>query len=195
MSFIGPVNLLTSRGSDDCNIFSIKNFDVSHAKYQNILEKLVYMRTFEELSIWVDRHTNGHKFIACPAHSSYEDRNSCLNHLQELLLRTIQGKNKRKDGRDLKLEKAEIISDYYSIASILASTAWSYWQTYHLSNGNACYCIKNDEKNQQKSELQKAQIEYIGAAISFEKARKKGAFQETLDFEETIKIIENNLEY
>lgn len=193
MSFFSPINLLNHEVKENFNIKLLKNHIVSHAKRENILQKLAFIETFEDLSQWVETNSNGQKFIACPAHSTYEDRNSCSNHLQELLLRTIKGKNKRKDGRDLKLEKAALKSDYYTIASILASAAWSYWQTYCLfTSGDAAFYAKNHQKNRQKVELQKAQIEYIGAAVGFEKARKKGAFQEILDFEETEEILENN---
>lgn len=174
------------------NINLVENFFVSHAKHQIILENLIFMSTFEELSSWVERHTNGQKFIACPANSSREDRESCLNHIQELVLKAIKGKNKRKDGRDLKLANAALCGDYYTIASILASAAWSYWQTYNiLNNGDFIFCAKNFEKNQQKIDFQRAQIKHIGAALSFEKARKKGALQEVLDFFETEEIFKN----
>lgn len=196
MSFVGPVNLLSHRGNY-CSIFSIKDISVSHAKQKNILQELALMSTFNELSQWVESTTSGQRYIASPSHTSHEDRNSCLNCLQELLLQAIQGRNiRRKDGRDLKLIKASNKGDYYTIASILASAAWSYWQTYFLFNsGDATFYAKNQQKNEEKNELQRAQIEHIGTAVSFQKARKKGAFQEVFDFDETIKIIENNLEY
>lgn len=92
--------------------------------------------------------------------------------------------------------KASETDDYYAIASILASAAWSYWQNYHLFiDGDTAFYANNHQKNEEKNELQRAQIEHIGTAVSFQKARKKGAFQEVFDFDETIKIIENNLEY
>ncbi len=191
MSFTGPRYLLNPSVKDDFSIFSIKKFDVSHAKRKELLRKLALMSTFNELSQWVESNTKGQRYIACPAHSSHEDRNSCLNHLQELLLQAIQGRNIRKDGRDLKLMKASLDGNYYTIASILASAAWSYWQTYLLNNGNAVFYAKNQKINQQKIELQKAQIEHIGAAVSFKKAHKNGALQEILDFFETDEIYNN----
>lgn len=163
-------------------------------KRENILLKLAFMSTFEEISSWVKANTNGQKYIACSSHATLEDRNSCLNCVQELLYQAVKGVNKRKDGRDLKLTKAAKVGDYYTIASILASAAWSYWQTYLFASGNAVFCAKNHQKNQQKIEFQKAQIEHIGAAIGFQKARKKGAYQEIIDFEETIKIVEDIFE-
>ena len=190
MSFVGPVNLLSHRGNY-CSIFSIKDISVSHAKRNNVLLNLSYIDTFDGLSKWVETCTSGEKFIACPVNTSYEDRNSCLNHVQELIINAIKGINKRKDGRDLKLLVASNKGDYYTIASILASAAWSYWQTYLLFNGNATFYAKNHEKNQQKIDLQKAQIEHIGAAVSFKKAHKKGAFQEIFDFFETEEIFKN----
>lgn len=190
MSFVGPCLLLSHRG-EYSTIFSIKDISVSHAKRNNVLLNLSYIDTFDGLSKWVETCTSGEKFIACPVNTSYEDRNSCLNHVQELIINAIKGINKRKDGRDLKLLKASEINDYYTIASILASAAWSYWQIYHLSNGNAAFYLESRKKNEQKIELQKAQIEHIGATVSFEKARKKGAFQEILDFFETEEIFKN----
>ena len=194
MSLVAPVNLLSQMTRDDCNIFTIKKFDVSHAKRKNILQELAFISTFNELSQWVESTTSGQRYIASPAHTSHEDRNSCLNCLQELLLQAIQGRNIRKDGRDLKLVKASENGDYYTIASILASAAWSYWKTYFLLNsGDVAFYAKNHQKNQQKIELQKAQIERIGAAVSFEKARKKGAIQVSFDFFES-QIIKDYLE-
>lgn len=191
MSFVGPVNLLSHRGNY-CSIFSIKDFSVSHAKQNNILLNLAYIATFEELSRWVEINSDGQKYIACPANTSYEDRNSCLNTLQDLILQAIKGINKRKDGRDLKLIKASQIGDYYTIASILSSAAWTYWQTYLLSSGNAAFYSENRKKNEQKIELQKFQIEHVGAAVDFRKALKKDALQEILDFDETEEILKNN---
>ena len=173
------------------NINLVEKFLVSNPKRVNILQKLTFIDTFEEISTWVESATDSQRYIACPAHSSYEDRNSCLNHLQELLLQAIQCRNIRKDGRDLKLMKASLDGNYYTIASILASAAWSYWQIYHLSNGNAAFYLESRKKNEQKIELQKAQIEHIGAAVNFEKSRKKGAFQEVFDFFETEEILKN----
>lgn len=190
MSFVGPCLLLSHRG-EYSTIFSIKDISVSHAKRNNVLLNLSYIDTFDGLSKWVETCTGGEKFIACPVNTSYEDRNSCLNHIQKLIINAIKGINKRKDGRDLKLLKVSEINDYYTIASILASAAWSYWQIYHLSNGNAAFYLESRKKNEQKIELQKAQIEHIGAAVNFEKSRKKGAFQEVFDFFETEEILKN----
>lgn len=192
MSFVSPVRLLNHKVKEDFNINLLKINLVSHAKGENILQKLAFMN-FDEISRWVEINSNAQKYIACPSATTVEDRNSCLNDIQDLLLRTIKGTNKRKDGRDLKLTKAMLNSDHYTIASILASAAWSYWRTYCLfTSGDAAFYANNHQKNRQKIELQKAQIEYIGAAVGFEKARKKGAFQEILDFEETEEILENN---
>lgn len=193
MSFAGPIAFLNPyKIKENFNISLLKKYSISHKIQENILKKLAFIETFEEISRWVEKYTNGDKFIACPTNTSHEDRSSCLNYLQELLLQTIKGQNKRKDGRDLKLIKAAKAGDYYAIACILASAAWSYWQTYLLTNGNITFYAKNQQKNKQKSELKKAQIEHIGAALSFEKARKKGAFQEYLDFDETEEILKNN---
>ena len=145
MSLVAPVNLLSRMTKEDCSIFFIKKLDVSNVKQEELLRKLALMSTFNELSQWVESNTKGQRYIACPAHSSHEDRNSCLNHLQELLLQAIQGRNIRKNGRDLKLMKASLDGNYYTIASILASAAWSYWQTYLLNNGNAVFYAKNQK--------------------------------------------------
>ena len=191
MSLVAPVNLLSRMTKEDCSIFFIKKLDVSNVKQEELLRKLALMSTFNELSQWVESNTKGQRYIACPTHTTYEDRHSCLNNIQQLLFQSLKGENKRKDGRDLKLLVASNKGDYYTIASILASTAWSYWQTYLLNNGNAVFYAKNQKINQQKIELQKAQIEHIGAAVSFKKARKNGALQEILDFFETDEIYNN----
>lgn len=193
MSFPATIdNLLNHKVKENFNIKLFKKSAVSHEKQENILQKLIFIDTFEEISTWVESATKGQRYIACPANTSREDRNSCFNHLQELLVQAIQGINKRRDGRDLKLVKASETDDYYAIASILASAAWSYWQNYHLFiDGDTAFYANNHQKNQQRIDLQKAQIEHIGAAVSFQKAHKKGSLQEIFDFYETEEILKN----
>ena len=199
MSFAGPRHLLSHR-EDDSTIFSIKNLGVSLAKQENILEKLVFMGTFEEISSWVSEHSHGENFIANPVSAGDADLLDCLFAIQEplaLALRPIE--KRRKNGRDVRLLEAAKTGDYTVIADILASAAWTYWQNHNFQisqdvhiNISAVCQFQNDEKNQQKKDFQKAQLDHIGAAIEFTKARKKGAFQEIFDFEETEEILKNN---
>lgn len=112
-------------------------------------------------------------------------------------MRAIKRQSDRKNGRDLKLKKAAEISDYVTIAHVLASASGTYWRDHGFFSKDKksrqkraiVSQIQNDEKNQQKKEFQKAQIDHIGAAVDFKKTNKKGALQEVLDFEETDKIL------
>lgn len=193
---INPLTL--SLRDDNSTIFSIKNLNTMNMKQENILLKLAYMCSFEELSRWVEINSKNKKFIANPFGASDTDRMDCLFYVQEPIARAIKGQNKRKNGRDIKLIKAAKTADYAAIADVLSSTAWTYWQDHGFFSGKnfnnelaAVSMIKNEENNQQKKEFQKAQIESIGAAVCFQKAQKKGTFQSSLDFEETEIILKN----
>lgn len=197
MSFAGPVNLLNLMVKEDFNIKLLKKHSVSQVKQKNILEKLAFMGTFKELSKWVEISSNGQKYIACPSTATEIDRDCCFSELQELILRAIKGQNDRKNGRDLKLTEATKIGDFATIAKVLASAAWTYWQDFGFALASSSSriniatfsTIKNMQENQQKKQYQKAQIDHIGAAVDFKKALKKGAFQEILDFKETEEIL------
>ena len=198
MSFAGPVRLLNLMVKEDFNTNLLKNHLVSQVKKENILQKLVFINNFNEISTWVEINSSGKKFIANPAGASDTDRMDCLFYVQEPIARAIKGQNERKNGRDLKLIKAAKTADYAAIADVLSSTAWTYWQDHGFFSGKnfnnelaAVSIIKNEENNQQKKEFQKAQIESIGAAVGFQKAQKKGTFQSSLDFEETEIILKN----
>lgn len=198
MSLRRPVNLLTSRGRDDCNIFLIKNLGVSQSKQESILQKLAFMPTFEELSQWIEINSGGENFIADFKTASDADRLDCLFKVQEPLALALKDiEKRRKNGRDKRLLKAVQSSDYTAIANILASAAGTYWRDHGFFNNEkdlkVTSYMKNEEKNQQKKDFQKAQLDHIGAAVGFRKARKKKALQEIMDFEETEEII-NNLE-
>lgn len=195
MSFPATIdNLLNHKVKDDCNIFSVKKFDVSHTKREDILEKLVFMSTFEEISKWVEKTSHNQRYIANPFSASDTDRLDCLFAIQEPLVLALKNVEKRrKNGRDSRLIEASEKRDYSLIADILASTATTYWRDHgFFKNGKnlkLASFLKNNEKNLKKIESQKAQIEHIGASVSFEKSRKKGAFQEVLDFVETEEIL------
>lgn len=200
MSFPATVdNLLNHEVKENFNIKLLKNHIVSHAKRENILQKLAFIETFEEISRWVETNSNGQKFIACPAGATDIDRMDCLFAIQEPIARAIKGQNDRKNGRDLKLIKAVETADYAAIADVLASTAWSYWQDHGFFSGknfknelSAVSMIKNQEENQEKKQFQKTQIEHIGAIVYFKKVNKNGNYQACLDFVETEIIIKND---
>ena len=202
MSFPATVdNLLNLMVKEDFNTNLLKINPVSQVKRESILKELSLIGTFEELAKWVSVNSEGKRFIANPASiANDEDRNSCLRELQELMLRAIKGQSDRKNGRDLKLFEAAKINDCTKIARILASASGTYWRDHGFFSKDKksrqkraiISQLKNDEKNQQKKEFQKAQLEHIGAAVDFKKARKKGAFQQCLDFVETEEILEIN---
>lgn len=198
MSFPATVvNLLNPEVKENFNIKLLKKHLVSQAKQDNILQKLVFMTSFEEVSAWVNTHSDGQRYIANPFSAGDADRLDCLFAIQEPLALALKPlKNRRKNGRDRHLIEATEVGDYMLIANILASTAASYWQDHGFLNSSKdlkiASFLKNNEKNLEKKQFQKAQVEYIGVAVGFEKAHKKGAFQEILDFEETEEILKNN---
>lgn len=194
MSFAGPRHLLNPEVKDYSTIFSIKKISVSQVKKENILQKLVFMATFEEISKWVEIYSNGKRFIANPLNAGDADRLDCLFAIQEplaLALKKIE--IRRKNGRDRRLLKALESRNYAVIAAVLASTAATYWRNHGFFTKNKKSrekrAIASQLQNQEKKELNKAQIEKIGAVLCFTKARKKGALQEVLDFEETEEIL------
>ena len=194
MSFAGPVNLLNPKVKEDFNIKLLKKHSVSQVKQKNILEKLVFMGTFEEISEWVLTHSHGQKYIASPTSAGDADRLDCLFAIQEPLALALKDiEKRRKNGRDGHLLEAAKLGDNALIANILASAAATYWRDHgFLNNGKdlkTTSYLKNNEKNLEKKQFQKAQIDHIGAAVEFTKARKKGTFQEILDFEETDEIL------
>ena len=129
MSCTQPFSLLTYKTDKNFNIFKIKNFDILYIEKENMLKKLVFMGTFEEISRWVETHSKGKKFISNPSKANDTDRLDCLFAIQKpifLALKTIE--KRRKNGRDKRIIEAEKIKDYTTIAAVLASTASSYWR-------------------------------------------------------------------
>ncbi len=129
MSCTQPFSLLTYKTDKNFNIFKIKNFDILYIEKENMLKKLVFMGTFEEISRWVETHSKGKKFISNPSKANDTDRLDCLFAIQKpifLALKTIE--KRRKNGRDKRIIEAEKIKDYSTIAAVLASTASSYWR-------------------------------------------------------------------
>lgn len=200
MSFAGHRHLLNHEVKENFNIKLLKKHSVSQVKQENILKKLAFMGTFEEISEWVEVNSQGKKFIANPLNAGDADREVCLTEIQKPLFLALENiENRRINGRDKRLIKAAEAGDYLVIADILASAAWTYWKNHGFKiekdgriNINAVCQFQNDERNQQKKQFQKAQIDHIGAAVEFTKAQKKGAFQECLDFEETEEILKND---
>jgi len=181
------------------------NINIKLSKYpislkmerEDVIEKLAYMTSFEEISKWVEINSGGKNFIADFIIASDADRLDCLFDVQAPLILALKNVEKRrKNGRDKQLLEAVEISDYAAISYILASAATTYWRNHgHFNNEKdlkTTSYLQNNEKNQEKKEFQKAQLEHIGAIVDFEKANKKGAYQECLDFKETEEILEIN---
>lgn len=196
-------NLPNPKVGGDSNILVIKNRGDFFQKNRNILRSLAFMQTFDEISQWVAINSDGLKFIANPTNASDTDRDNCLTAVQlPVVLALKKLAKRRKNGRDRHLLKAVEVGDYIHIANILVSAAWTYWQNHGFATEYKntkthivlASQLRNDEKNQQKKEFQKAQISHIGAAVEFTKAQKKGAFQEVFDFEET-ELILNNIDF
>lgn len=191
-------NLPNPKVGDDSNIFAFKNRGSFFPKNQNVLQTLSFMQTFAEISQWVTINSNNLKFIANPTNASDTDRDDCLTAVQLPVILALHNiEKRRKNGRDKRLIEAALADNYPLIADILASAATTYWLNHGFFNREkdlkkTAY-LKNNARNLQKKDFQKAQIDHIGAAIDFQKAQKKGTFQEYIDFEETEEII-NNLE-
>ena len=197
MSFPATIhNLLNHEVKENFNIKLLKKSVVSHKKRESILEKLLYMSTFEEISKWVVTHSHGQRYIANPANASDTDRLDCLFAVQEPLTLALKDVEKRrKNGRDGRLIEAATAGNYAVIADLLASIAATYWRDHGFFNNEknlkTASFLKNEEKNIEKKDFQKAQIDHIGAAVDFKKALKKGALQEVFDFFETEEILKN----
>ena len=196
MSFAGPRHLLNLAVKEDFNTNLLKKHSIFCEERENILLKLVYMATFEEISKWVVTHSHGQRYIANPISAGDADRLDCLFAVQEPLALALKDiENRRKNGRDVRLIEAANAGNYAVIANILASTASTYWQNHGFFNNEknlkTASFLKNEEKNIEKKDFQKAQIDHIGAAVEFKKAHKKGALQEILDFFETEEILKN----
>lgn len=194
-------NLPNHKVEDDFSTLFVKDINIGDLirSKQNILQKLAFIETFEKMAQWVKINSGGLKFVANPNSAGDEDRSGCLLAIQEPITLALKAiKKRRKNGRDKRLIAAAQVSNYYIIADILASTAMTYWRDHGFFAENKARekkviasQLQNEEKNQQKKDFQKVQLEYIGAAVDFKKALKKGAFQETIDFDETELIILN----
>lgn len=162
------------------------------------LKELAYISTFDQMSFFVETMSGGTKYIACPNGASSIDKDECLFKIQESIFMALKNiEKRRKNGRDTQLIKAASLGDSNTIANIITSCAWTYWQDHGFFSGLNLHNklavvsqVENIEKNVQNITFFGVQIEHIGAVISFEKAKKKGAFQEVLDFDETILIMQ-----
>lgn len=204
MSLAANIESPPSSLGEGCDFIteSLKDKTFSQKNEVFDLKKLAYISTFEQMSFFVAKMSNGKKYIACPKGSSAIDQEECLNKIQEPIFKALQNINKRrKNGRDIKLIKAAALGDYLSIVNIIASSAWTYWQNNGFFSGKnlhneliAVSQFKNIENNSLKREFLKAQIDNMGVIIDFIKTKKKGAFQEFFDFDETIKFL-NNIDF
>ncbi len=112
MSCTQPFSLLTYKTDKNFNIFKIKNFDILYIEKENMLKKLVFMGTFEEISRWVETHSKGKKFISNPLKANDTDRLDCLFAIQKpifLALKTIEKRRKNIKKRCVSLENGAVI--------------------------------------------------------------------------------------
>lgn len=146
MSCIELFSLGSHKTAMNFNIFKIKNADSLFIKQENILKKLIFINTFEEISKWVETCSKGKKFIANPSNASDTDRLDCLFAVQKPIFLALQKiKKRRKNGRDRRLIEANNANDYAEIANVLASTAGTYWRDHKFLS----YSKKNDLKNKE----------------------------------------------
>lgn len=137
MSCIQLFSLGSHKTAMNFNIFKIKNADTLFIKQENILKKLIFINTFEEISKWVETCSKGKKFIANPSNASDTDRLDCLFAVQKPIFLALKNiKKRRKNGRDRRLIEAEKIKDYSTIATVLASAAGSYWRDHGFLKNN-----------------------------------------------------------
>lgn len=162
------------------------------------LKELTYLN-WEQLSNRVLKYSNGKFYLARPSQASEIDLEVCLERgPHEVLSRAIRLQKFRKNGRENKILQAIESNDFYSIASILASSVSSYWQdkgyfgTINSKlNRNIAAQTRNNEKKEAKFQIINLQIEKLGAILKVKKANKKGAIQACWDFEETDQILLN----
>ena len=113
------------------------HFDFTFYQEENILKKLFFVSTFEEISKWVVIHSASQKYIANPSTASDTDRLDCLIAIQKPIFLALKNiKKRRKNGRDRRLIEAEKIKDYSTIATVLASAAGSYWRDHGFLKNN-----------------------------------------------------------
>lgn len=175
----------------------LKNRNYSISKIYH-LKELAYLDWYQ-LSNMVSEYSNGKFYLARPSQASDIDLEVCLERgPQKVLFNAIKLPKFRKNGRENKIINAIENNDFSTIAAILASSVSSYWQDKgyfgtknSTLNRNIAAQIRNNEKNEAKFEIIHLQIEKLGAVLEFTKAKKKGAIQACIDFEETQRVLEN----
>ena len=178
--------------------FSEESLKTRNHSKSKVLKELTYLN-WEQLSNRVSEYSNGKFYLARPSQASEIDLEICLERgPYEVLSRAMRLQKFRKNGRENKIINAIENNDFYTIAAILASSVSSYWQDKGYFgtknsklNRNIAAQIRNNEKNEFKSEIIHLQIEKLGVVLEFKKAKKKGPIQACIDFEETQRVLEN----
>ena len=151
------------------------------------LHKIALMN-FEQLSTFVQKATNGEKYIAKPGEASEIDCDVCSEAIINIVVMpAIKNEHKRADARSLKvgLEDAKT-------AELIASAALTYWVNHGFIvaqnariNRAISAKIKEEEIAHAKADMIALQMGTIGAILGARSIRKSNMIQGFWDFEES----------
>lgn len=150
----------------------------------------IALMDFNQLSRFVQKSTNGEKYIAKPAEASEIDCDICSEEiLQIVIMPAIKNEHKRADSRSRNLNSDE------QTAQQLASAALTYWQDHGFIvaqnariNRAISAKIKEEEITQAKQDMIALQMGTIGAILGAKSIRKSNMIQGFWDFEESALI-------
>lgn len=146
------------------------------------------LMSFDELSRFVSKTTNGEKYIANPQEASDTDLDICCEYVvNTVLMPALKNNHKRADSRSLKVGENDV-----KTAELIASCALTYWQNHGFIiaqnsklNRSISAKIKEEERAEAKREMIALQMGTIGAIVRAQKTHKKGTLQACWDFEES----------
>lgn len=151
----------------------------------------VAMMNFEQLSTFVQKVTNGEKYIAKPGEASEIDCDICAEAIINIVIMpALKNEHKRADARSLKAGESDA-----KTAELIASAALTYWVNHGFIiaqnariNRAISAQIQESEKAEAKQDMIALQLNTIGAILGAKKAHKKDAIQGFWDFEESALI-------
>lgn len=148
----------------------------------------VAMMNFEQLSTFVQKATNGEKYIAKPGEASEIDCDVCSEAIiNTVVMPAIREDHKRVDSRSLKVGESDA-----KTAELIASAALTYWVNHgfiistnaRISRAISAQIIEQ-EKAQAKADLLNLQIDHFGAILQAKKTHFKQGLQACWDFDES----------
>lgn len=151
----------------------------------------IAMMNFDELSAFVQKATNGEKYIAKPGESGEIDCDVCAEVIINIVIMpALKNEHKRADSRSLKVGL-----DDAKTAELIASAALTYWVDHGFIvaqnarvNRAISAQIKEAEIAEAKQDMIALQMSTIGAIIGAKSIRKRNMIQGFWDFEESALI-------